>query len=101
MCPATQPSIFPLGLLQDRNIAIGIFPECEKVLVCGASLIDIAFHRIGAGKAQVRERANWIVQHDAAMVDNLLELRRGFAALPTGEKRFSTKLSGIQGACHP
>src|SRR5712691_7432948 len=69
-----QLCVLRLGLLQDGNVGIGVFPESEEVLVSGAALCSVAGEGVGAGEAEMGESAQREVQHDAAMVEELLEL---------------------------
>jgi hypothetical protein len=41
--------IFGFGLLQDGNV--GVFPECEEILIRGACFGGVALHRIGVAEA--------------------------------------------------
>jgi hypothetical protein len=43
-----QLRVFGLGLLQDGDIGVGVFPQREEVLIRGACLGAIALHGIGA-----------------------------------------------------
>ena len=47
------------------------------------------------------ERADDTVEHDAAMIENLLELGRSFLALMPGQKRFCTQVYRIKRPCAP
>src|SRR5437868_446461 len=82
--------VFDFGLFQDADIGVGVFPEREKILICSASLGGLTLQDISAGKAEVRERSDGLVQHNSAVVENFLKLRRSFAALMSSEVRFAT-----------
>lgn len=41
-----QFSVFGFGLLQDGDVRVGVFPECEKILVRRAGLGAIALQRV-------------------------------------------------------
>jgi len=43
-----QLSVFRLGLLQDRDVGIGIFPKREEVLVSDATFLGIALEGVSA-----------------------------------------------------
>jgi hypothetical protein len=49
-----QLRILRLGLLQDGDVGIGVFPERKEVLVCRLAFNRIACHRVGATKLKVR-----------------------------------------------
>jgi hypothetical protein len=63
-------------LFQDGDVRIGVFPKGEEILVGGASLGRVALECIGAGEGTERK-----IQHDPALVDDLLELRRRFLTM--------------------
>jgi len=48
-----QLRVFRLGLLQDRDIGVGVFPEGKKVLVCTFRFRGVACHRVGATDLQM------------------------------------------------
>src|SRR5207244_3765457 len=69
-----QLRVLLLGFLQDGNVGVGFFPERDEVLILGTSLGRVAGANVGTGKAEMGESAQREVQHDAAMVEELLEL---------------------------
>ena len=79
-----QFRVFRRGLLEDGNVGVGAFPECEEILICHLSLGSVALQDIGASKAEMGECANGFVLHNAAVVEDFLELGCGFAALTGG-----------------
>jgi hypothetical protein len=91
-----QLGVFRFGLFQDGNFGVGVFPEGEEVLVCGLSFGGVAGEGIGTGQAQVRQCADWLVQDDAWMVENFLELGCGCAALVRSHIRFATQVNGVE-----
>jgi hypothetical protein len=40
--------VFGLGLLEDGNVGIGVFPEREEILIGGAGFRGVALQCIGA-----------------------------------------------------
>jgi hypothetical protein len=93
-------------LLQDRDVGVGIFPECEEVLVGNARLREsIAWERghlarsllllaggrdaraprntgfecVGAAQAEMRQRADGLVDDQAGVIENLLKFDGGRA----------------------
>ena len=52
-----QFRVLGLGLFQDRDVGVGVFPQREKILVCRARLLVVTSENIGAGKRDVRQRA--------------------------------------------
>jgi hypothetical protein len=51
--PLLQLRVLCLGLLQDRNVRVGVFPQREEVLVGAAGLVLVACEYVGASKLQV------------------------------------------------
>src|SRR6202022_1791480 len=86
-----QLRILRLGFLQDGDVGVGVFPEREEVLVGGerpdAGGIGIRALRgsrlqgIGTSHSQSRQRSRPAIPDDAAVVENLLKLGGGSAAL--------------------
>src|ERR1019366_8952862 len=86
-----QLRVFGFGLFVDGNLGVGVFPEREKVFVGGErpdaggigirSLHSSRLQRIGTSYAQMRQRSRPAVPDNAAMVENLLKLGDGSAAL--------------------
>ncbi len=70
----TAASRAPLGLLQDRNVGVGVFPEDQEILIRAFCLGHLAVDRVGSAKLEMGECAQSEVHHDAAMVEKLLEL---------------------------
>jgi len=66
-------SVLRLGFLQDGNVGIGVFPEGEEVLILGTSLGSVAGENVGAGEAEMGERTEREVDHDAAVVQKPLK----------------------------
>jgi len=44
-----QLGVLRLGLLQDGDVGVGVFPEGKKVLISGANFCGVALYDIGAG----------------------------------------------------
>ena len=65
--------VFGFGLLEDRDVGVGIFPEGKKILIGGARFCGLAGEYIGSCKSQVRQRSCDRVAGDARMVDDFLE----------------------------
>src|SRR5205809_774635 len=69
-----QLRVLRLGLLQDGDVGVGVFPEREKTLIGGTRLCGISLHGICPGEAELGERRQREIQHDTAMIEKLLEL---------------------------
>src|SRR5271155_1026595 len=89
-----QLRVLCLGLLQDGDVGVGVFPERKEIFVGGerpdAGGISVRalrcsrLHGIGTSHSQVRQRSSPAVPDDAAVVENLLKLGRGSVALSGG-----------------
>src|ERR1700694_897373 len=69
-----QLRVLRLGLLQDRDVGVGVFPEGQEVLVCTLRFRCIACHRVGATELEMGQRAGHEVPYDASVIQQLLEL---------------------------
>src|ERR1022692_4799230 len=78
-----QPGGFRFGLLEDRDVGVGVFPEAEEILVGSLCLCLglISRHGERSAELQVCQGADGIADHDPAVIENLLEFRGGFGAL--------------------
>ena len=67
-----QLRAFCLGFEQYRNVRIGVFPECEEMLIRGPTLGGVALHRVGAAQLEMGQRADRFIQNNASMVEDFL-----------------------------
>ena len=74
-----QLRVLRLGLLQDGDVGIGVFPEREEILVLDAGLRQVTLDGIGAAEAKMGEGTDGFVEYDTAMVEDFLELPSGFS----------------------
>src|ERR1700693_5165325 len=87
-----QLRVLGLGLLQDGDAGVGVFPEGEEIFVGGErpdaggigvrSLPGSRLQGVGTSHPQMGQRSRPAVPHDSAVVKNLLELGGGSTALP-------------------
>ena len=56
-CPSFQLLELASGLLQNGDLRVCVFPECEEILIGFTRLGRVAVQGGGAGQAQMRERA--------------------------------------------
>jgi hypothetical protein len=70
-----------LGSVEDGNVWVGIFPEREEISVRGASFDGVTLQYAGATETEMCRRTDGVVTHDAAIVEDFLELNLSFAAL--------------------
>src|SRR5580693_7547336 len=88
-------SVLPLGLLQDRDIRVGILPEGEEIFVggeradagsiCIRALGSLRLQSVGSRYPQVRQCSRPAAPRDAAVVENFLKLGGGSASLSGGQ----------------
>jgi hypothetical protein len=93
---SVQLSVFSFRLPQDGGIRIGLFPHAQELLVCDFCLGRIALQNVGARKTKIGEGANRLVDDDAAMVEDFLELRCGFLTLMCGQVGFAPHENRVQ-----
>src|SRR6266699_4349159 len=91
-----QLRVLCLSLLKDGDFKVGVFPECEEILIRGAALGNVALERVSASHLEMGQRADGFVEHNPAMVEDFLKLGRGFASLPGGEIRLSSHVYGVK-----
>ena len=56
-----QLGVFRLGLLEDRDVGVGVFPQRQEILIRGPSLHRVALHSIGSADLEMRERSDGFV----------------------------------------
>jgi len=100
-----QLRVLGLGLFQNGDVGVGVFPEREEVLISRLCFDRAALHRVGATELEMSEYANGRVPDNTGMVWNFLKLIRGFAAPmrrqighSTDIDRMETESNGISGA---
>jgi hypothetical protein len=86
--------VFGLGLDEDGDVGVGVFPECEGILVGAARGSVVAAGGVGTRQANVSERAKGRIQDNATMVENFLEFGCGFPGLARGQESVTTKVDG-------
>src|SRR5215469_13428522 len=79
-----------LGLFENRNVLVGVFPEREEVLIGGLCLGGVALQHISATEAEMGKRTDRLVQDESAMVEDLLELGGSLATLMRSQIGFAT-----------
>jgi len=53
---SAQVPVLGLGLLQNGNVGVGVFPEGEEILIRGTSLGSVAGENVCPGEADMGER---------------------------------------------
>src|SRR5580658_1028209 len=67
-----QLGVFRLGLPEDWDVGVSVFPKGKEILVGSPGLGLIPRHSVGSAEMQVGERTYGIGQNDSAMVENFL-----------------------------
>src|SRR5581483_6423911 len=80
-----------LGLLQDGNVGIGVFPQREEVLIGGARFGGVALERVGAGETESRQGACREIQRDSRMLKDLLIFSGRLFSLASHQVRFAAQ----------
>src|SRR5262249_7724455 len=73
--------------LTTGTAGVGVLPQPKQFLVRDLRLADITGHRPGSRELQPREGAHRIFEHDARMLENLLEFRGGLGRLAQRDVR--------------
>src|SRR5438552_78598 len=76
-----QLRVLRLGLLQDGDVGIGVFPLAEKILVRALRFGGVACHRVGTSESDMRECPQREIQDDTTMIEEFLELGSGCRAV--------------------
>ena len=69
-----QLRVLGLGLLQDGDVGVSVFPQRQEILIRGAGLTVVALHRHGSADLKMGKCSNRRVEDDSAMVENFLKL---------------------------
>src|ERR1700730_9647261 len=90
-----QLGVLRLGLLQDGDVVVGVFPEGEEILIAGFRFGGVAGECIGPSETEMGKRAEREVQHQAAMVEEVLEFDGSCVAVVCEKISLSAKVSGV------
>src|SRR5262249_46610798 len=96
-----KPAVLCPGTLQDRDIGVRIFPKCEESLIGSFRLGLISRRSERFSELQMRQRADGIQPHDAAMIENLLKLGRCFWVAVRGNEGIAAYIGRVQTAKVP
>ncbi len=91
-----QLRVLCLGLLQDRNVGVGVLPEGEEILICRLGFGRVALYGIRSTQLKMSQCADGIPDHNPGVIQNFLKLPRGFCALARGQIRLATRIDGIE-----
>src|SRR5690348_3241824 len=85
---SAQFSIGGTGFVQNRDGGIGVFPECEELVIALARGGGIALDRERARQAESRHRTDRLVKDDAGAAQDFAELRGGVGPAAQPQQRF-------------
>ncbi len=60
-----QLFVFCLGLLQDGDVAIGVFTQNKEIMVGAAGLGDVVLERMSGSEADASKHSQREIEHDA------------------------------------
>ena len=78
---------FRLGLFEDRDVRVGIFPESEELLISKLCLGAYPRQSERPAKFQPCERTDGLTPDDAGVIENLLKLGGGCDACFAASRR--------------
>src|SRR5215469_8419381 len=90
-----QLRILDFGFFQDGDVGVGIFPECQEILIRSFRLGGVAGKRVSTPQAKMRQRPYRRVGYDTSMFEEFLELRRSFGRLICGQIGFSSQIDRL------
>src|SRR5689334_7392935 len=88
--------VFRLGLLEDRDIRVAIFPEVEELLISSPCLDLISRQSERPAKFQARQCADGLTTRGPGMIENFLKLRRGQNAFPGCQIRLTSYVNRVK-----
>src|SRR5271166_2952370 len=91
-----QLRVLGFGLLEDRDVGVGILPEREKVLVRGIGIGSVALNGISSSQLQMRQCAYGVADNDPSMIENFLEFLDSFCALMCDQIGLATHIHRIE-----
>jgi len=91
-----QLRVLSLSFFQDGDVRVGVFPECEEILILGAGFDGVALQREGAGQTEAGQRAQWKVDHQSVVVNELLKFRCCCVAVVQHEISLSAQINRAQ-----
>src|ERR1700730_1889094 len=68
-----------------ENVRVSILPEREEIVIRSPGFDGVALQHVGATQLQMCKSADGFVEHNAAVVEEFLELQRGVAASMRGQ----------------
>src|SRR5215212_2193704 len=94
-CESPQRGVFRTCFADDWEREVGLVPQLKQFFVRPLRLADITAHRPGPRELQPRESSHRILEHDARVVENLLEFRGRLRRLAQGDIRHAANIGWI------
>ena len=90
-----QLRVLRFRFFQDGDVGVGVFPEGEEILISSFGLGGITFECVGAGEAEVGERASFARSCQSLVAEDLLKFDLCGRTIPGREQGLSTNISGV------
>src|SRR6516164_499022 len=90
-----QLCVFRLGLLQDGDVGVGVFPEGEEILIGGLCLGGVALHGVGTAELEMGKCSDGLVNDHAWPIQYFLKLGCGPPSLMSHKKCRPSNVDGI------
>ena len=90
----SQLGALRFGLLEDGYVGVGVFPNCEKVLIGGMGFGGVSLKGESTCQAQPGERTPGEVPHQSSVINELLKLRCGPSAVVQHEVGLPAQING-------
>src|SRR5678815_4841422 len=91
-----QFGVFRLGLREDRDVGVGVFPQSEEILVGGLRLGQISGLRERSTQLQKRQCAYGIRADDPTMTEDLLKFRNSLRISVGVQKSLAPHIRRVQ-----
>src|SRR5208337_700521 len=91
--PLLQFRVLGLGLFQDGDVGVGVFPEREKILIGGAGFGGVALHGVSARQSEAGQCTPRKVRHQSSVVYEFLKFRCRSVAVVQHEIGFSAQIN--------
>ena len=90
-----QLRVLRFRFFQDGDVGVGVFPDGQEILISSFGLGGITFECVGAGEAEVGERASFARSCQSLVAEDLLKFDLCGRTIPGREQGLSTNISGV------
>src|SRR5208283_2601873 len=91
-----QLRVFGLGLFQDGDVGVGIFPKREELLVRSFGFDHVSGKSVGSSQSQVCQCADRVHQNQPRVIDDFLKLGSSSGNLLDRQVRIAPEISWIK-----